>query len=164
MRLLLLAVCSLLVAAPMGASAQSRAGFNFERDCAKWIEQHGYSTDYIKQKTGKRQRGTASYWRANVETRDVQPGDVVITYIARKGESMRVAYVEDVRRDAEGKVRAVLVTEWNRGTFIDEPCLVTDHFGRLSDSKPMMLGEIEKVWRPSLPLPGAAGTADLPRE
>jgi len=138
------------------AAAHAEEAFDFNRDCAKWIEQHGYSLDYIVLKTGKRQRGQPKAWRGNVEPRDVQPGDVVIMYIQDRGNSERVAYVEEVRRNADGTAGAVFVTEWNRGKYIDRPCFVTDHFGRLSESKPVTVDTIDKVWRPSLPLKGAA--------
>ena len=60
-----LAVAVLSLAA--GVASAQKADFKFERDCADWIEKHGYSTDYIKLKTGKRQRGAAAEWRGNVE-------------------------------------------------------------------------------------------------
>ncbi|MEJ8821337.1 hypothetical protein WKW80_04705 [Variovorax humicola] len=138
------------------AAVHAEEAFDFNRDCAKWIEQHGYSLDYIVLKTGKRQRGQPKAWRGNVEPRDVQPGDVVIMYIQDRGNSERVAYVEEVRRNADGTAGAVFVTEWNRGKYIDRACFVTDHFGRLSESKPVTVDTIDKVWRPSLPLKGAA--------
>lgn len=105
----LIAVGALVVPA---AHAQ---GANFDRDCSQWIEKKGFSTDYIKLRTGKRQRGMADGWRGNVEPKDVQPGDVVITYIKDKGRRMRVSYVEDVRRNGDGRAGAVIVTEWNEG-------------------------------------------------
>ena len=60
-----------------------------------------------------------------------------------------------MRRNADGTAGAVFVTEWNRGKYIDRRCFVTDHFGRLSESPPITVGEIDKVWRPSLPLKAA---------
>lgn len=73
------------------ASAQSTA---FQRDCAQWIEKHGYSADYIKLRTGKRQRGTPDGWRSNIAVKDVQAGDVVITAIKDKPPHLRVSFVE----------------------------------------------------------------------
>ena len=128
---------------------------DFARDCAQWIDKKGYSADYIKLKTGKRQKGMPLNWRGNVEPKDVQPGDVVISYIREKGRNMRVAYVEEVRRNADGSAASLTVSEWNMGKYIDEPCFVTDHFGRLAESRPMPIDTIGKVWRPSLPLPAA---------
>src|SRR5664279_3728116 len=128
----------------------------FDRDCAKWIEQHGYSVDYIKLKTGKRQRGVAETWRGNVEPKDAQPGDVAMSYIKDKGRHMRVAYVEDVHKNADGSTAAVVISEWNMGRYIDEPCYVTDHFGRDSGRKVLSVDGFVRVWRPSRPLPAAA--------
>jgi hypothetical protein len=125
-----------------------------EPDCSQWTEKKGFSTDYIKLETGKRQRGAAESWRGNVAPRDVQPGDVVITPMKDKGRRMRVSYVEDVRRDGQGNAGAVVVTEWNEGKYIDEPCLVTDHFGRDSGQRSVPLDTVVRVWRPSLPLAG----------
>jgi hypothetical protein len=137
--------------ATAGAAAQPAS--DFQRECGDWLSKKGYSADYIEQKTGKRQPGFPKNWRGNVEARDVQPGDVVISHLKRKGDAMRVAYVEDVRRNADGSAGSVIVTEWNWGKYTNEPCFVTDHFGRLSESTPIMVDTIAKVWRPSLPLP-----------
>jgi hypothetical protein len=128
---------------------------DFARDCAQWIDKKGYSADYIKLKTGKRQTGMPLNWRGNVEPKDVQLGDVVISYLREKGRNMRVAYVEEVRRAADGSAASLIVSEWNMGKYVDERCFVTDHFGRLSESRPMPIDTITKVWRPSLPLPAA---------
>lgn len=132
------------------AAAQSPA---FQRDCAQWIDKHGYSADYIKLKTGKRQRGTPDGWRANIAVKDVQPGDVVITAIKDKPPHMRVSFVEEVRRNSDGSAGAVIVTEWNEGKAVDERCLVTDHFGRDSGRRSIPVDAIVRAWRPSLPLP-----------
>jgi hypothetical protein len=149
------AVCAVVVA--LASSASLAADFNFERDCAQWIDQKGFSTDYIKLKTGKRQRGMADGWRGNVASRDVRAGDVAMTYIKEKGRRMRASYVEEVVRiDANGSAGAVIVTEWNEGKYIDEPCFVTDHFGRDSGRRTIAVETIVRVWRPSLPLSAAA--------
>lgn len=134
------------------ALAASAPEFNFQRDCAQWVDKHGYSTDYIKQKVGKRQPGMAENWRGNVEPKDVQAGDVVLTHIRHKSRGMRASYVEEVRRNADGGAGAVIVSEWNVGPFVDERCNVTDHFGILAPPRPITLDAVVKVWRPSLPL------------
>ena len=139
-----------------GAARAQAPGGNFDRECSQWIEKKGFSTDYIKLRTGKRQRGMAESWRGNVAPRDTQPGDVVVTHIKDKGRRMRVSYVEDVRRGADGGTDAVVVTEWNEGKYIDEPCFVTDHFGRDSGRRSIPIDTVVRVWRPSLPLAGGA--------
>jgi hypothetical protein len=133
------------------ASAQAEP-FDFSRDCAKWIEQKGYSRDYIELKVGKRQPGWPETWRGNVALHDVQPGDVAMYLVPEKGKATRVAYVEEVRRNADGGAGAIIVSEWNYGKYLDERCFVSDHFGRLADSKPITVDALVKVWRPSLPL------------
>jgi hypothetical protein len=135
------------------ASAQSAA---FQRDCAQWIEKHGYSADYIKLRTGKRQRGTPDGWRSNIAVKDVQAGDVVITAIKDKPPHLRVSFVEEVRPNSDGSAGAVVVTEWNEGKYVDERCLVTDHFGRDSGRRSIPVDTVVRAWRPSLPLAGPA--------
>lgn len=146
------AAAAVLLVSPI-ASAQSAA---FQRDCAQWIEKHGYSADYIKLKTGKRQRGTPDGWRANIAAKDLQPGDVVITAIKDKPPHLRVSYVEEVRANSDGSAGAAVVTEWNEGKYVDERCLVTDHFGRDSGRRSIPVDTIVRAWRPSLPLAGVA--------
>jgi|SRR5664279_894455 len=137
------------VACAVAASAAEP--FDFQRDCAQWIEKHGYSSDYIKLKVGKRQRGVPETWTGNVEPKDVQVGDVVISYIREKGRNSRAAYVEDVRRNFSGEAAAVFVSEWNMGPYIDERCFVTTRFGVISQNV-IGIDAVVRVWRPSLPL------------
>ena len=140
---------AMLASSALSVPAQE---FNFQRDCAQWADKHGYSTDYIKQKIGKRQPGQAENWRGNVEPKDVQPGDVVVTHVRHKSHGMRASYVEEVRRNTDGSAASVLVSEWNVGPFVDERCNVTDHFGTLSPQRPIPIDTVVRVWRPSLPL------------
>jgi len=142
--------------AALGMAAADVGAADFQHDCAPWIEQHGFSADYIKLKTGKRQRGTPDSWRGNVVPRDVQPGDVLVTAIVDKPPHLRVSYVEEVRRNSDGSAGAAIVTEWNEGRYVDERCFVTDHFGRESGRRAIPIDTVVRVWRPSLPLAGAA--------
>lgn len=148
--------CLALVACVVAPMAQAQG--SFERDCSQWTEKKGYSTDYIELKTGKRQRGMADNWRGNVKPKDVQVGDVAMTYIKDKGRRTRVSYVEEVRRNADGSAGAVIVTEWNEGKYIDEACFVTDHFGRDSGQRTIPVDNLVRVWRPILPLAAGATT------
>lgn len=149
MRLLAVLVGSVLCGV---AQAQT---FDFNRDCAKWIAQRGYSRDYIELKTGKIQPGWPQNWRGNVEKEQVQAGDVVMYFVPKKEKLTRVAYVEEVRAEATaGQAGRVQVSETNWGKYTDEPCLVTDHFGRATTSN-ISMDTIIRVWRPSLPLPPA---------
>ena len=137
------------LAVPAAAGAQA---FSFQRDCAQYLQKRGYSVDYIQLKTGKRQRGMADEWKGNVEVADVAAGDVVLTYIPDKGRLLHAAYVEEVRRDADGKLVHVMVTDWNLGRYTDERCFVTDRFGIATPPRPIAADRIVRVWRPSLPL------------
>jgi hypothetical protein len=155
MRSALVAVVAVVAGLAM-SSAQAQAA-KAEPDCSQWVEKKGYSTDYIKLRTGNRQRGMAEGWRGNIAPKDVQPGDVVVTHIPDKGRRMRVSYVEEVRPGGgDGGASAVIVTEWNEGKYIDEPCFVTDHFGRDSGKRSIPIDTVVRAWRPSLPLSGAA--------
>jgi hypothetical protein len=137
------------------ASAASAQGVG-AKDCSEWVAKKGYSVDYIQLKTGKRQRGLADSWRGNVEPKDVQPGDVVMTPIRDKGKRLHTSYVEDVRRGDNGSPVAVVVSDWNRlGKYVDEACLVTDHYGREAPPRTIGIESVVRVWRPSLPLPKA---------
>ena len=149
MRVLAVVVCSALCGV---ARAQT---IDFNRDCAKWIAQRGYSRDYIELKTGKIQPGWPQSWRGNVEKEQVQAGDVVMYFVPKKEKVTRVAYVEEVRAEAaDGQAAQLQVSETNWGKYTNEPCLVTDHFG-LATTSAISMNEILKVWRPSLPLPPA---------
>jgi len=129
--------------------------FDFNRECAKWIAQRGYSRDYIELKTGQIQPGWPQNWRGNVEKEQVQPGDVVMYFVPKKERATRVAYVEVVRAEATaGQSGRVQVSETNWGKYTDEPCMVTDHFGRVTTSN-ISMESVLRVWRPSLPLPPA---------
>jgi len=145
------AAAALSLLATSAATAQGAGA----KDCSEWVAKKGYSVDYIQLKTGKRQRGMADTWRGNVEPKDVQPGDVVMTPIRDKGRRVHTSYVEDVRRNADGSAVAVVVTDWNRlGKYVDEACLVTDHFGRDSPPRTIGIESVVRVWRPSLPVSG----------
>jgi hypothetical protein len=144
-----------VVAGGLGSATSARAA-DFQRDCVQWIDKHGYSADYIQLKTGKRQRGTPDGWRGNIAPKDIRPGDVVITPIQDKAPHLRVSYVEDVRANADGSAGAAIITEWNEGRYVDEPCFVTDHFGRDSGRRAIPIDSVVRAWRPSLPLTGGA--------
>jgi len=151
-----IAPLALVATASLFAAATATAQGAGAKDCSEWVAKKGYSVDYIRLKTGKRQRGMADAWRGNVEAKDVQPGDVVMTPIRDKGKRLHTSYVEEVRRNDDGAVVAVVVTDWNRlgNKYVDEACLVTDHFGRDSGPRAIGIESVVRVWRPSLPVSG----------
>jgi hypothetical protein len=123
---------------------------SFQRDCAAWIEKKGYSTDYVEQKVGARQPGLASEWQGNLPVAEVAPGDVVLVKLRAPGAA-HAAVVEEVRRDAEGAVSDLRLSEWNWGRLTDPRCLVTENFGRLSPSRWIAPEAVAAVWRPGRP-------------
>jgi hypothetical protein len=132
------------------ASVQAQSA-NFVRDCQDWIDKKGYSTDYIEQKIGKRQRGLASQWRGNVLAREVQSGDVALIALSAPG-AQHAALVEEVRKNSDGNVTAIRVSEWNWGRTTNERCLITENFGRLAPERWINLSGVAQIWRPDLPL------------
>ena len=141
--------CTVVVACAMtilwsgSVHAQSAS---FIKDCQHWIDKKGYSTDYIEQKTGKRQPGLAGAWRGNISVREVQPGDVALLSLRVPG-AKHAALVEDVRKNSDGAVSGMLISEWNWGRMTDQRCLVTENFGRLSPGRWIALDAVEEVWR-----------------
>jgi len=143
-------VAVILLGWPGPGHAQSA---KFLADCRAWIEQKGYSTDYIEQKTGHRQPGLAGAWRGNVALDRVEPGDVVLVRLRAPG-AMHAALVEEVRRQTPGgAVAAVRVSEWNWGKTTDQRCLITENFGRPTAARWIDADAIAHVWRPGQPLP-----------
>jgi hypothetical protein len=142
---LLLALATGAVAVPAAAHAQSAS---FLRDCREWIDKKGYSTDYIEQKTGKRQPGMASGWTGNVATGDVRAGDVALIRI-RGTDAQHAAYVEEVRKSTDGTT-SLRLSEWNWGPMTNQRCLVTENFGKLASGRWVALEAVAQVWRPSL--------------
>lgn len=122
----------------------------FIKACQNWIDKKGYSTDYIEQKTGKRQPGLASEWRGNVPVEDVQPGDVILIRLSAAG-AQHAALVDEVRKKADGTVSEIRLSEWNWGPMTDQRCLITENFGKLSPTRWITRDNVAHVWRPSLP-------------
>jgi len=92
-----------------------------------------------------------SEWRGNVSVQDVQPGDVMLIRLRAPG-AMHAALVDEIRRNADGTISGIRISEWNWGPMTDQRCLVTEHFGRLSPPRSITLDTIALLWRPSLPL------------
>ena len=58
---------------------------------------------------------------------------------------MRVSFVEDVSRNADGTSGSAIVSEWNEGKSINEKCAVTDLFGKLGATRSIPVDSIAKV-------------------
>jgi hypothetical protein len=143
---------SLIVVALCGCAAHARAQSPaFLRDCAAWIAKKGYSTDYIESRVGRAQPGMAASWRGNVPREAVQPGDVVLIPLSAPG-AQHAAYVEEVRRAADGSVERMRVSEWNWGRMSEPRCLVTENFGRLAPQRWIDPAAVAHVWRPGEPM------------
>ena len=140
--------CAMDVLCSPLAHAQSP---NFIKACQSWIDKKDYSTDYIEQKNGKRQPGLASEWRGNIPVEDVQPGDVILIRLPVAG-AMHAALADEVRRNADGSVSEIRLSEWNWGKMTDQRCLITENFGKLSPTRWITRDAIAQVWRTSLPL------------
>ena len=143
-RTLVLSCVAIGVTTVTVAHAQSD---RFQRDCANWIEQKGYSTDYVEQRTGKRQPGLANGWRGNREVQDIEPGDVVLVTL-RAANAKHAAVAEEIARDRSNRVVRVRVSEWNWGKTTDTRCLVTENFGKLARPRWIPAEEIAAVWHP----------------
>jgi hypothetical protein len=139
------ALAPVLIGLASGVHAQSQ---DFIQDCRAYIDRKGYSSDYIEQKVGKRQRGLPSRWRGNVPVAQVQAGDVVLIALRQPG-AQHAAYVEEVRKDADGSVQSLRLSEWNWGRMVDQRCFVTENFGRLAPERWIPLSAVAGVWRPS---------------
>ncbi len=118
--------------------------------CAKYYGK-GYCTDYIKQRTGNKQRGNAGTWTTNIQTKEVRQGDVIIFKSPGVGH---VAVVERViyERNTD-KPYQVEISEMNWGRASSDAekkaCYVTEMFNqvgrrtvKVSDSS------IKGFWRP----------------
>jgi surface antigen len=115
--------------------------------CAKYYG-HGYCTDYIQQRVGRKPPGDAGTWPGNVALSQIHHGDVAIFSLPLAGH---VAYVEEVARDKAGHVISVRVSEknWGRVKADNESrqCVITENFNTVT-SRTVPLNHIARVWRP----------------
>ena len=123
------AVALLTLAAAAGAPAQDSS--RWMRECAKWVEQKGYSVDYIEQRTGERPSGNlAQDWISNLEPKEAQPGDIVFMYTG-ESKGQRAEVVDEVLKNADGTIRAFRTSSMNAGRMIEPRCNVTENFGKV---------------------------------
>lgn len=132
-----------------GAAAFAQDTSSFNRKCASWIEKKGYSVDYIEQRTGIRQTGMAATWRANLEPKDAQPGDIVFQRVeAADLNSERAQVVEQVLTNPDGSIRAFRVSEMNIGKMVEPSCHITENFGKVT-MRNVPFERILRAWRPA---------------
>ena len=139
-------IAALLLAATWTTPSAAQSP-KFLEECRRWIDQKGYSTDYIEQKTGKRQPGLAGSWRGNTRLDEIQAGDVELVRLRAPG-AMHAAIAEEIKKNPDGTVASVRVSEWNWGPMKDQRCLVTENFGRLASGRWIQAPDIAEVWRP----------------
>lgn len=88
----------------------------------------GYCTDYVNERANINQRGDGGSWPSNIQSSEVESGDVAII------RSMNhVAYVEGVtKRDAQGMPTEIKISEMNWGSGLQPgtptECIITSKF------------------------------------
>jgi hypothetical protein len=122
-------VAAVVALVGLGHAATAQDIQKFNAHCHDWIAKRGYSVNYIEECVGKRQPGFGRGWVGNIDRDTVRAGDVAI-FMPWHGHT---AYVEKVERGTDGKPGRIEVSDWNRpGRYLDEACIVTEHFGKLS--------------------------------
>lgn len=104
---------------------------------------HGYCVDYVQYRLGVSQGRDAKLWQGTdgIGVNEVQVNDVAIFVFGTWGH---VAVVDSVDGDY------ITLSEWNwGGTFIDEPCGVTNEYGTLhSPQRRILKTSVTRFWRP----------------
>ncbi len=138
---------ALLLATAPAVHAQDNA--RFMRDCAEWVAKKGYSVDYIDQRTGERPAGNlARDWRANLDPKDVQAGDVVFVHVdSVDGKGQRAEVVDEVLRLADGSISGFRTSSMNIGKMVEPQCHVTENFGKVSRRR-VGFDRVQGAWRP----------------
>jgi len=104
----------------------------------------GYSEHFIKSMVGKRQSGQIKNWVNNIKVSHVREGDVAIF----KSKN-HAAYVHSVAKDRYGRIKYIIVKEWNNGTkWYDYTCNVTNKFGKITTRKVNPKYVDGGFWRP----------------
>jgi len=105
---------------------------------------NGYSEDYIKLKTGKKQVGQIKNWKNNISLSQLRRGDVAI--FRRLNHAAIVSYVH---KNKHGKVVYIKIKEWNYGTkWVDYACKITNKFGKTTFRKIHPQQVDGGFWRP----------------
>jgi hypothetical protein len=140
-----LAVATIMVGWVPDATAQGSA--RFMRECGQWVEKKGYSVDYLEQRTGVRPSGNmAGDMRSNLDTKDVQPGDVVFLATNDAG-GQRAEVVDEVIRGADGNIEALKTSSMNIGKMVEPGCNITENFGKVVQRR-VAFDRVQRAWRP----------------
>jgi len=138
---LLSLICLLLLSISVSVSSQKQK----KDDCSQYFGR-GYCVDHIQNKVGRRPRGNASTWPANVKDNyQVQVGDTAIFRSAAAGVG-HVAYVERVN-SKNGRPFSIDVSEMNWGRGLDA-CSRTDKFGVVASRNNIPISSVSGFWRP----------------
>lgn len=142
-------ITALLLTGCGSALAQSGSS-GFVNRCAEWVAKKGYSVDCIEQRTGQRPRGNmAADWRANLEPKDIKPGDVVFIGSGdSQGQGQRAEVVEEVLRGADGAITQVKTSSMNIGKMVEPSCQITENFGKVT-TRTVKFEAVLRAWRPS---------------
>ena len=120
------------------------AGQGVSDDCSKYYGK-GYCVDYIQQRVGRRPRGDAAKWPANIKNDDVRAGDVAI-FRSMGGGYGHVAYVERVNLDRNRRPTSINVTEMNARGPLDK-CARGPEFGKATPGN-YSISKVSGFWRP----------------
>lgn len=136
-----LALCAAMLGCALGAWSA-----NAQDPCAQWVAKRGYAHDYAEQRTGFRPP-TADKWSNNVHRDDLDVDDAVML----KSMPGHVAMIDEVERDAAGKIKALKVSDFNyraksSEAWQDEKCKVSTNFGKAS-KRTITMGEVAGQWR-----------------
>lgn len=127
--------------------AWAQANSAFVNRCAEWVAKKGYSVDYIEQRTGQRPRGNlAADWRANLEPKDLKPGDVVFVATGSQ-RGQRAEVVDEVMRGADGAIVELRTSSMNTGAMVEPGCQVTENFGKVTQ-RTIRFEAVLRAWRP----------------
>lgn len=116
--------------------------------CAKYYGK-GYCTDYIKERTGKKQSGNAGTWRGNIQVKEIRSGDVAIFGSPGVGH---VAVIERViyERNTD-KPYEIEISEKNWGGASsnkeERDCYVTKMFNQIG-RRTVRVSNVKAFWRP----------------
>ncbi len=120
------------------------------QDCRKYFGK-GYCTDYIKQRTGKKQSGDAGTWSGNIRNiKEIRPGDVAI--FSSPAPWGHVAVIERViyERNTD-KPYEIEISEMNWGRLSsnaeERKCAVTQKFNQVS-RRTVRVTTVKAFWRP----------------